>query len=349
MPNGEREWIRSRVEGLIDGAEEVEPVYQEDIDNSFDTWSALKLIVHSATINMYTKVIANHADHFFYIDALAGSGLSEYGEEECFYGSPIVAAKHAAEPFTKMYFFEGEEEKCEILEQRLEYVFNNESNEISEPGEWVVWHGDANDLIHDATSDIWSYWDSGEMFNTLTFADNQAMDFMWDSMIEVGDLTGDLLINYQGAMAIGMNINNEAAHEGQMKEFFGRNLWEENLSSREEYKQEYMRQMESLFDDTCHQVPVKVRSGTKSFEYDMIYSTRDTERGSGYVEAIEYVKEFVENVDGADVEDMLELMHGNQSAMDNYLPQDREIDDDLLDGDSTGSRSENQSGLDSFY
>ena len=46
---------------------------------------------------------------------------------------------------------------------------------------------------------------------------------------------------------------------------------------------------------------------------------------------------------------MLELMHGNQSAMDNYLPQDREIDDDLLDGDSTGSRSENQSGLDSFY
>ena len=105
MPNGEREWIRSRVEGLIDGAEEVEPAYQEDIDNSFDTWPALKLIVHSATVNMYTKVIANHADHFFYIDALAGSGLSEYGDEECFYGSPIVAAKHAAEPFTKMYFF----------------------------------------------------------------------------------------------------------------------------------------------------------------------------------------------------------------------------------------------------
>ena len=267
MPNGEREWIRTRVGGLTEGAEEVEPVYQEGVDNSFNTWSALKLIVHSATVNMYTKVIANYADDFFYIDALAGSGLSEYGDGECFYGSPIVAAKHAVEPFTKMYFFEGEEEKYNILEERLENLFNESSNGITEPEDWVVWHGDANDLIDDAVSDIWSYWSSGKMFNTLTFVDNQAMDFLWDSMMEVGELTGDLLINYPGAMAVGMNINNEAAHRGQMAEFFGRNLWEQGFSSREEYKQEYMRQMESLFDDRCHQVPVKVHSGTKSFEY----------------------------------------------------------------------------------
>lgn len=345
MPNGEREWILDRVVGLTDGADQIEPAYVEEIDNSFNTWSALKLIVHSATINMYTKVISKHFDDFFYIDALAGSGLSEYGEGECFFGSPIIAAKHAAEPFTKMYFIDDDPEKCDLLEQRLENIFNNPEMDIQEPGDWEVLQGNSNDLVYDIYDDIWEV--RKGKFNTLTFADNQAMDFGWDAMEKLSELTGDYLINYPGAMAVGMNMNNKLAHEGKMKEFFGRNLWDLGLSTRREYKQEYMKQMESLFDTDSHQVAVKVRSGTKSFEYDMIYATRDTAGGSGYIQAIEYIKEFVENVDGADVEDMLKMMHGDQTIIDSYLPEDRDIDNELLDGDDN-YQDKNQSGLGDF-
>lgn len=345
MSNGEREWILNRVAGLTDGTDQIEPTYVEGVDNSFNTWSALKLIVHSATVNMYTKVISKHFDDFFYIDALAGSGLSEYGDGECFLGSPLVAAKHAAEPFTKMYFIDDDSEKCKLLEQRLEYIFSDPHIDIPEPDDWDVIPGNSNDVIYDVYNDIWDV-RTGK-FNTLTFADNQAMDFCWDAMEKLGELTGDYLINYPGAMAVGMNMNNKRAHEGSMKEFFGRNLWDLGLSTREEYKNQYMKQMESLFESASHQVPVKVRSGTKSYEYDMIYATRDTSGGSGYVEAIEYVKEFVENVDGGDVEDMLKMMHGDQEVLDSYLPTERDIDDELLDGEDK-HRDENQSGLGEF-
>lgn len=106
--------------------------------------------------------------------------------------------------------------------------------------------------------------------------------------------------------------------------------------------------MESLFEGPSHQMPVKVRSGTKSFEYDMIYATRDTASGSGYIEAIEYVKEFIENVDGVDIEDMLQMMHGDQMMINSFLPEVKDIDDDLLDGDDD-DRDNNQSGLDEFF
>lgn len=350
MSSGEREWIADRVEGLTEEASEIEPSFVEGVDNSFNTWSALKLIVHAATVNMYTKVISDHFEDFFYIDALAGSGLSEYGEGEegeYFHGSPIVAAKHAAEPFSKMYFVDNEPEKCELLEQRLDYVFSENNIDINEPEEWDVICGDSNEEIEDIINDIWDVASPDLNFHTFAFVDNQALDFDWTSMEEVASISADFMINYPTAMGVGMNIGNEAAHRGALKDFFGRNLWDAGLEDREEYKETYMRQMRSLFDDEAHTIPVKVDSGSRSYTYDMIYSTRDTAGGSGYVEAVEYVKEFVENVDGADVEEMLTVMQGDQSAIGGFLPESREIDEELLDGEDSGV-DESQSGLDEF-
>ena len=347
MYDREREWIAERVEGLTEEASEIEPQFDSDIDNSFNTWSALKLIVHAATINMYTKVISDHYNDFFYIDALAGSGLSEYGEGqegEYFHGSPIVAAKHADVSFTKMYFMDEDENRCDILEERLEYIFTESCIDIESPEDWEVIQGDSNEQIERVISNIWDVAGPDFSFHTLSFIDNQATDFEWESLEQIAEVSADFLINYPGAMAVGMNINNKGAHEGDLKGFFGRNLWDLGMDSREEYRATYINQLGSLFTDDSHQIPVKVESGTKSYNYDMIYATRDTAGGSGYVEAIEYVKEFVENVDGGDVEDMLKVMQGEQSAIEEFLPEGREIDDELLDGDVPDT-DENQSGL----
>jgi len=350
MSGGEREWIAERVRGLTEEASDMEPSFIEEIDNSFNTWSALKLIVHATTINMYTKVISEHYDDFFYIDALAGSGLSEYGEGEdgeYFHGSPIVAAKHASEPFTKMYFIDEDEDRCDLLEQRLEYIFLNSDIDIKKPGDWEVICGDSNVAVDGVINDIWDVAAHDPSFHTISFIDNQALDFNWESMEEIASISADFIVNYPGAMGVGMNINNKAAHSGALKDFFGRDLWNLDLSDRDEYRDTYINQMNSLFSDDSHRVPIRVESGTKSYNYDMIYATRDTSGGSEYVEAVEYVKEFVENVDGADVEEMLELMQGDQAVIDGYLPEDREIDDELLDGNNY-DLDENQSGLGDF-
>jgi hypothetical protein len=54
----------------------------------------------------------------------------------------------------------------------------------------------------------------------------------------------------------------------------------------------------------------------------MIHATRETQCGSDYIGAVEYVREFVEAVDGADVEQMLQILRGDQATIETYLPED---------------------------
>lgn len=353
MPDKEREWVSKRVKGLTEEANLIEPGFDEEIDNSFNTWSALKLIVHAATINMYTQVISDYFDDFFYIDALAGSGLSEYGEGEdgeYFHGSPIVAAKHANEPFRKMYFIDEDEDRCDLLRQRLDNAFSRDDIDINKSEDWEVICGNSNEKIDYVISDIWEKAGPNFDFHTLAFVDNQGLDFYWDSLEDIASVSTDFMVNYPGAMGVGMNIRNRGAHTegGELYKFFGRDLWERDLSDRNQYRQLYIDQLDSLFDDDSRRIPVNVESGSKSYNYDIIYATRDTSAGSGYVEAVEYTKEFVENVDGTDVEEMLEIMQGDQSAIQDHLPEDREIDDELLDSEAP-EVDEDQSGLNEFF
>ncbi|WP_137285461.1 class I SAM-dependent methyltransferase [Halorussus salinisoli] len=117
MPNRTTEYIQTRVEGLTEYSEEIRDIEPSEV-NSFDSWSALKLILHSAAVNMYTTIIPEYKGDFYYIDALSGSGVSEYDNGQCFVGSPIVAAKVASEPFSKMYFIDQDEDYCHALKSR---------------------------------------------------------------------------------------------------------------------------------------------------------------------------------------------------------------------------------------
>jgi len=342
MPGGEREWITERVDGLTESSDAVLDVCP-DVVNSFNTWSALKLIVLSASVNMYTKVISKHMDDFFYIDALAGSGVSEYGEDQCFLGSPILAAKASAEPFSKMYCIEQNDDKREALEERLEYVFSNPDIDIEPPEDWEVYPGDVNEVLDDVISDIWKEARPDPSFNYFAFIDNQGLDFHWESMEQLGDLTGDLLINYPAARGVGDNMNNEESRDS-LAAFFGRDMWDEEPKTREHYKEVYMQQLDSL--GVPEKVPVKIDSGVKSYYYDMIYATRTTRGGSGYTDAIAYVKQFVEAVDGGTVEEILDVLHGDQAAIDDYLPDETDFDQTLFENDTEADP--NQTGLDQF-
>ena len=71
----------------------------------------------------------------------------------------------------------------------------------------------------------------------------------------------------------------------------------------------------------------------------MIYATRETEGGSEYIEVIKYVKEFIEAFDGADVDDMLDIINGDQDTMESYYPESSDIDDSLPEESDAGNHS----------
>ena len=342
MQNGARKWITNRVDELTESSDQVLDV-RPKVVSSFKEWSALKLIVLSAAVNMYTRVISQHKDDFFYIDALAGAGVSEYGEGQCFLGSPIVAAKAATEPFSKMYFVEGNKTKKEALEERLEFAFSNPEIDIVPPHAWEVYHGDSNEIIYEIYDDIWRQAHPDPVFNYFAFIDNQGLDFQWDAMEQIGDLTGDLLINYPAARGVGDNMSNEDSRDA-LAAFFGRDMWHEEPKTREHYKEMYMSQLDSL--GVPEKVPVKIDSGSKSYYYDVIYATRTTRGGSGYTDAVTYTKRFVEDVDGGTVEEILDVLHGDQAAIADFLPDDTDLDQALFEDDETDDPA--QTGLNRF-
>jgi hypothetical protein len=53
-------------------------------------------------MKIYTPIKKRHFNVMFYIDLLAGSGLSKLGDNQPMVGSPIIAATFLKRPFNKL-------------------------------------------------------------------------------------------------------------------------------------------------------------------------------------------------------------------------------------------------------
>ena len=327
--------VRRRVPTLTNHADEIRDICPDTVNN-FGSWSALKLMVHVATVNMYTTVISSYRDDWFYIDALAGSGVSVYGEEgeeECFLGSPVLAARDSAEQFTKMYFVEDCEEKANALERRLDAIFEGQTSIDVERPECGcdVTCADANSQLGEIKYDMWEVAQRGgkdPSFNYLSFIDNQGMNLLWRGIEEITPTPhGDLLINFPSG-SINRPANQEESEE-KMTEFYGTEIWKQDRT-RNGLLDAYCRRLDGI--ERSSQVVTNIHSGRKNYQYDMIYATKED---AEYVQAIEYVRDFVEEVDGHDVEQLVDIVNGKQDTLIDLLPSQNGDDDSGEDGQTS--------------
>lgn len=334
---GAERYIEKRVDALRDHAQEIHEI-SEDVSNEFNTWSALKLILHSAAINMYTKVHMNQGTgDIFYIDALAGSGVSKYNSNHYFVGSPLVASRAAQKPFSKMYFVEGNKEYCDALQDRLEYAFDLPG--YTEPESWEVIYGDTNDNLESIVGEINKIGDYDGRYNYFCFIDNQGLDVNWSSIEKLTPRPyGDLLINLPTTQGIGRTVNQETTDS--LNEFFGLDVKRINTryNPRDKMKNLYCKRLAERNREV--QESTQIRSNIGSYYYDLIYATRKIENGNGYMNVIKYVKEFIESVHGGDINRMIDVLDGNQAVIESYLPDDSD--------ESIEDHLPNQSGLNDF-
>lgn len=340
------EYIKKRIQSLTEDSEEIRDI--SPITNDFDSWSALKLILHSAAVNMYTDVLQSndYFENLYYIDALAGSGVSTYDEAtSCFLGSPIIAAKVAQDPFEKMYLIEHDDDKADALESRMRFIFS-EYDDVQEPEEWEVIRGDANKKIPEVVDDILSRRNEGG-FNYYCFIDNQELNVKWDAIDALTpEPWGDLLINLPTASAIGRNATTKPVPE-ELNEFYCMDLNEQQLPN-----QDIRPVMKRLYRDCLDQNgrPVQrltnVDANVGSYEYDLIYATRNIDGGNGYIKVIDYVKRFIEDVHAGDVDNILSVLYDGQRSFERYLPQE-DIDDEIPQDDEPDD--ENQSSLEEYW
>lgn len=335
-------YISKRVDALRNHSQEFYEL-DEDNTNDFNSWSALKLILHSAAINMYTNVHNGRTGDIFYIDALAGSGVSTYDSNRCFVGSPLIAVRDAETPFTKMYFIESDDGYCNALEERLKYAFD--LPEYTEPEEYEVIPGDVNEEIDDVVNEIRDKGDFEDRFNYYCFIDNQGLDVEWSSIKELTPTPyGDLLINLPIAHAIGRVASIDSVDA--LNDFYGADMSEFALrkTTRQELKEEYCSRLAARNREIWESTQIQTNIG--SFYYDLVYATRKTGGDNGYMRVIRYVKNFIESVHSGDVDRILEVIDGPQETIDAHLPEE-DIKDDLPDNDED-DEDDDQSSLGEF-
>ena len=83
---------------------EISPV----ITHAAGFWTPLKLYVLEYYMNIYTPIIKRHFSKMFYIDLLAGSGLSKLNGNQPVVGSPLIAATFPKQPFNKLILAEAD-------------------------------------------------------------------------------------------------------------------------------------------------------------------------------------------------------------------------------------------------
>lgn len=323
------EYIKKRIKSLSEDSDEIRAL--SPVTNDFDSWSALKLILHSAAVNMYTTVLESN-DYFqdlFYIDALAGSGVSTYGDgKSCFLGSPVIAAKVAEEPFKKMYLIEWDKDKANALETRMQYIFDNH-DDAHEPENWEVIQGDANEELPKVAKDISRVRDGG--FNYYCFIDNQELNVKWDAIDALTPKPwGDLLINLPTASGIGRNATKRPV-PSELNKFYCMDLNDEELPQtnvRPKMKALYQKCLSE--NGRSVQRITNIDANVGSYEYDLLYATREIKEGNGYIKVIDYVKQFIEDVHAGDIDNFLDVLHNNQSSFEQFLPEEN-IDDEIPD------------------
>lgn len=94
MANFDRDWIIRRLERFtqeIDGVVDAGQV-SDDVDNDFRAMTVLKLSVISAAVDVYSKIAVDNFETCYYIDALAGSGVTRIrNNDDYVFGSPLIA------------------------------------------------------------------------------------------------------------------------------------------------------------------------------------------------------------------------------------------------------------------
>ena len=325
MQQPDREWIQRKLSRLTAHADDLQEIGEANDEPEFGAWTALKLTVFTATVDVYTKIIANNDFDFYYIDSMSGSGIVNLSDrDDTISGSPIIAGTVAHEPFERMYFIEEDPERASSLRSRLDYAVEEIDAFDQSRGDCVVIEGDANDVlptirdrIEDHRGGSLSGHDGENGQHHLAFIDNERDDVKFQAIRELESMWGDLLINYPE-----VSLDRE---EGRIESgltdswddyiaFFDGDESVQHMRSRSRRFNLYLEKLEDI-SRPIHPSTKIHGSSSHRFSYRLVYAAQETEGGSEFAEFMTKQGRKIENLTGDDIEHVLDTMRGEATHL----------------------------------
>lgn len=298
----------------------------DTVDNpKYGPWTALKLMLFSTAVDVYTKV-ANGRYDYYYVDALAGSGIVEVDDHDTtLVGSPILAGTVPQYPFEKIHLIEEDDDRAQALENRLNYAADNIDAFQLDRDQFDVVPEDANDVLPTVRQSVVDHRGAppyvevdGTTAHHFAFIDNERMDLKFDAIRELVTnerFYGDQLINYQ---EVGINRKNGRLESAEVSDDDWETLFEFFDTSEvrgmdaAQRIQLYFDQLDSIGQDEHREVFV---SGSDSYPYGyrMIYAAGGT---AEFIEFMDNYGQKIEKLSGDDISRVIDTMRGRLGALD---------------------------------
>lgn len=259
-------------------------------------WSVSKLAyVGAYAYKVFDIVGGKHFDNLYYIDLLAGDGLTTVidseGNEEAIAGSALGVP--ALPGFDHVFVNDQDEGKIQQLEDRVGRL----RGDYDLP-DYSFYSGDANDVADAIIDDIWeSYNRTRESFLTMTFVDNQGFDVNYETIRRLCEIKNDLHILFPSSH-FWMNAKGKRERSESFPaatEFFGSEDWAE-AESGEDGARIYMDRVVECGDDERVGGPMPKIRGKKNHHYHLVSSVEKTSGGSGFLDAAERLSQRVDEL-----------------------------------------------------
>jgi len=257
-------WLSSKFKPLrmrdwIEKACEVNP----NVHNKAHLWTPLKLICFLYWLEVYTRIIPKYRRRVAYIDLLAGSGTNLIEESgDIILGSSLLAPLIYHDKFSQFLFFEVNEEKAAVLEERLRNF---------EVPNFRIFAQDFNTMDFGILN---------EFEHFFIFIDSEGLELQWPTIIEFLSREGDLILIFM-TQAIA-RVLGKAQKEGEstaLTSFMGDESWKE-VESAEELLEQYMEKLKRYREQYIRRVSYhayvdSLQVGGTNFKYHIILVCRE--------------------------------------------------------------------------
>lgn len=314
--------LKIKIENLSEYTQELSEI-KPDIVYEKGAWTALKdAFLLTYIRNVYTPIIKNYFENFYYIDFCAGPGLVKIGND-IILGSPIVAAIAHETPFTKMFFLEHDKEKAKALDERMKRL--KEFPEF-EDIDYEVIDGDCNKTVDKVIKKMML---NKGRHHRLAFFDPEGMEIDYDTYAKCLNMYTDLIFNFQTPgiyREISSAVKVPEWDRRRLSKMFGKNdIWKK-CSTREETLNAFENLLCNTYKKTIHpQVPisrsVKIDSG-ESYIYHLIFLTRNTPGKSPWMRSVDRLKKETEANTGKLVKQALDVFKGRATDLTMFADDD---------------------------
>jgi len=309
---------------LITNSDSTRYLSQIDSDDgafTYNRWTLLKLLFLYLYVPLYTSIIRKNFAEFNYIDAFAGSGVNKLADTPILIpGSPIIALAMATSPYANIYLVEKDSSKRNLLKRRVDLLIRLSKDpryreiiltDLSPVN--VIYKSDItlelNQMfatIEKRHEELYANWGKG--CHNLVFIDPFGLQFPKTCVERIinSKVRSDIIMFFN-TRAVGMQAYNalyERKSVNVLDSFLGPD-WKKNLQqlivddrpSPNEIgrlvRDFYVEQIKKK-DRIVEVIELPIREDEEyNRHFDLIYSCRKTKGGNPFLQAIEYIKDYI--------------------------------------------------------